>query len=185
MIEDMYTVMARIKELQSRFGLTRNKNQVTDKVKNVSYDKIHEKAREGRDTVKGKEVSEKERIDSIVNYYSSKNRVPSTLVSAIIEKESGYNSRALSDKGAMGLMQIMPDLAREYKMRDPYNPVENIKTGVSHLKSLLDEYDGDYKKALAAYNAGRGAVRRHKGVPDYKETREYVEKVINSYMKNR
>jgi membrane-bound lytic murein transglycosylase MltF len=185
MIEDMYSVMARIKEIRSRFGLSRKRSAAGEDQKGPGYSEVQKKTLDHVKKVQGRGPTGRESIEKIVDYYSSQNRVPAPLVSALIEKESGYNTEAVSPKGAMGLMQLMPSLAKEYNVRDPFDPVENIRAGVSHLKGLLEEYDGDYKKALAAYNAGRGAVKKYNGVPDFKETKDYVENVINSYLKNR
>jgi soluble lytic murein transglycosylase-like protein len=185
MIEDMYSVMARIKEIRSRFGLSGKRSIAGEEQKGSGYREVQKKTLDHVKEGQGGGPTGREGIEKIVDYYSSENRVPASLVSAVIERESGYNTKAVSPRGAMGLMQLMPSLAREYNVSDPFNPVENIRAGVSHLKSLLDEYNGDYKKALAAYNAGRGAVKKYNGVPDYKETKDYVDNVINSYLKNR
>lgn len=98
------------------------------------------------------------------------------LVKAVIHVESAYKPRARSHKGAMGLMQLMPATAREYGVRNAYDPAENINAGVKHLKSLLDRFD--VRLAVAAYNAGAGAVERFNGIPPYRETRDYVTKVL-------
>lgn len=99
------------------------------------------------------------------------------LVRAVIAVESNYRPRARSPKGAMGLMQLMPATARAYNVRNPYDPKANIAAGVKHLKSLIDKWG--VEMALAAYNAGEGAVRKFKGVPPYRETRNYVSKILS------
>ena len=99
------------------------------------------------------------------------------LVRALIQVESGYRPRARSPKGAMGLMQLMPATAREYKVRNPFEPKSNIEGGIRHLKSLIDRFGVEL--ALAAYNAGEGAVRKFKGIPPYRETRNYVTRILS------
>ena len=98
------------------------------------------------------------------------------LVHAVIRVESAYQAQARSRKGAMGLMQLMPDTARRYAVRDPYDPGANIEAGTRHLKSLLDRFD--LPLALAAYNAGEAAVERFRGIPPYPETQNYVRQVL-------
>jgi soluble lytic murein transglycosylase-like protein len=102
------------------------------------------------------------------------------LIKSVALVESGFNPRAVSHKGAQGLMQLMPATARRYGVRDPLDPLQNLRAGARHLRNLLDEFGGDLTLALAAYNAGSGAVRRHGGVPNYRETRNYVRKVHDS-----
>ncbi len=118
---------------------------------------------------------------SLIEEHSELNSVSADLVRAVIQAESAFNPRAISPKGAMGLMQLMPATAAEFRVRDPYNPAENVRAGVAYLKQLLDRYDGKVELALAAYNAGPGAVKKYGGkVPPYRETRAYVEKISNS-----
>lgn len=101
------------------------------------------------------------------------------LVKALIQVESGYRPTARSPRGAVGLMQIMPATAREYNVRNPFDPKANIEAGVKHLKALLDRFGGERTElALAAYNAGPGAVEKFKGVPPYRETRDYVSRIL-------
>lgn len=99
------------------------------------------------------------------------------LVGAMIKVESNYQPTARSRKGAMGLMQLMPSTARQYNVRNPYDPTTNIAAGVKHLKALLDRW-GAVELALAAYNAGEGAVEKFKGIPPYRETRDYVTRIL-------
>jgi soluble lytic murein transglycosylase-like protein len=105
--------------------------------------------------------------------------VDPVLVQALIQVESNYKPRARSAKGAMGLMQLMPSTAREYQVRNAYDPAANISAGVQKLKGLLDKWGGDVRLALASYNAGEGAVARFNGIPPYRETQKYVSKILS------
>ncbi|HSE93097.1 MAG TPA: lytic transglycosylase domain-containing protein [Methylomirabilota bacterium] len=104
--------------------------------------------------------------------------VPEQLIRAVIRVESGYNPRAVSRKGARGLMQLMPDTASILGVRDLFNPRENIDGGVRHLRNLIGRFGSDLRLALAAYNAGEQAVLMYGGVPPYQETRDYVSRVL-------
>ncbi len=99
------------------------------------------------------------------------------LIKSVALVESGFNPKAVSPKGASGLMQLMPATAASYGVTDLFDPLQNLRAGARHLRGLLDEFDGDLTLALAAYNAGSFAVRRHRGVPAYPETRNYVARV--------
>jgi soluble lytic murein transglycosylase-like protein len=112
----------------------------------------------------------------IIDSVSAAHGVPANLVRAVIRVESDYQERARSRKGAMGLMQLMPDTARRFAVADPYNPRQNIEGGIRYLKSLLDRFP-TVGLALAAYNAGEAAVDRFRGVPPYAETRDYVARI--------
>jgi soluble lytic murein transglycosylase-like protein len=114
----------------------------------------------------------------IIDRVSAEQGVPAKLVRAVIAVESAYQQRARSRKGAMGLMQLMPDTARQYGVVDPYEPRSNIEGGVKYLKSLLDRFE--LRLALAAYNAGEAAVRRFGGIPPYPETLHYVDSVLRA-----
>jgi soluble lytic murein transglycosylase-like protein len=121
------------------------------------------------------------RLEELVQTTAARHGVNANLVRAVIETESGGNPNAVSRKGAVGLMQLMPTTALELGVRNMYSASENLEAGVRYLHTLLDRYNGDLDKALAAYNAGAGAVDRAGGVPRYRETREYVKKVTNNY----
>jgi len=113
---------------------------------------------------------------AIIDRFSKEQGVDARLVRAVIQVESGYQQTARSPKGAMGLMQLMPQTARQYAVADPYDPVANIEGGIKHLKMLLDRWPPQL--ALAAYNAGEAAVEKFRGIPPYPETRAYVSRVL-------
>ena len=121
---------------------------------------------------------EKTPYGEIISAMSEAHGVNPMLVRALIQVESNYKPKARSHKGAMGLMQLMPSTARAYNVRNPYDPKSNISAGVKHLKSLLDRL-GAVDLALAAYNAGEGAVKKFNGVPPYRETRNYVTRILS------
>lgn len=104
-------------------------------------------------------------------------QVDPALVRAIVHAESHFNPRAVSNKGAQGLMQLMPATQQQYGVSNPYEPLQNLSAGIAHLADLLAAFDGSINLAAAAYNAGAGAVREYGGVPPYQETREYVRRV--------
>ena len=113
-------------------------------------------------------------IDRIIEEAAARNHVDPNLVRAVIKIESNFNPAAVSRKGAMGLMQLMPATARKFNVSDPFDPRQNVDAGVQHLKRLLDNFGGNVGLTLAAYNAGEAAVNRNKGVPPYAETRNYL-----------
>jgi soluble lytic murein transglycosylase-like protein len=120
-------------------------------------------------------------IDSAIEEAAARHNVDPNLVRAVVKVESNFNPNAVSRKGAMGLMQLMPSTARQLKVKNPFDPEQNIDAGVRHLKQLLESYDGDINLTLAAYNAGAGAVARSSGVPHYAETQKYVRRITNLY----
>jgi soluble lytic murein transglycosylase-like protein len=118
-------------------------------------------------------------IDRYINDAAARHHVDPNLVRALVKVESNFNPRAVSRKGAMGLMQLMPATARMYAVRNPFDAAQNVDAGVRHLKGLLDNFNGDVRLSLAAYNAGEGAVQRSRGIPPYTETRNYVKRITN------
>jgi soluble lytic murein transglycosylase-like protein len=122
-----------------------------------------------------------EEIDAAIEKAASRHNVDPNLVRSVIKVESDFNPNAVSRKGAMGLMQLMPQTARQLNVKNPFDPQQNVDAGVRHLKKLLESYGGDIKLSLAAYNAGTGAVARSAGVPPIAETQNYVRRITNIY----
>jgi soluble lytic murein transglycosylase-like protein len=120
-------------------------------------------------------------IDSAIEQAARRHNVDPNLVRAVVKVESNFNPNAVSRKGAMGLMQLMPSTAKQLHVKNPFDPEQNVDAGVRHLKQLLESYGGDVKLTLAAYNAGAGAVARSSGVPHYAETQNYVRRITNLY----
>jgi Transglycosylase SLT domain len=117
-------------------------------------------------------------IDDVIEDAAKRHGVDANLVRAVIKVESNFNPNAVSRKGAMGLMQLMPSTARSMNVSNPFDPEQNVEAGVKHLRGLLDNFNGDVALSLAAYNAGEGAVKRYAGrVPPYSETRDYVRRI--------
>ena len=120
-------------------------------------------------------------IDTAIEQAAARHNVDPNLVRAVVKVESNFNPNAVSRKGAMGLMQLMPSTARQLKVKNPFDPEQNVDAGVRQLKQLLENYGGDIKLTLAAYNAGAGAVARSSGVPHYAETQNYVRRITKLY----
>ena len=124
----------------------------------------------------------KTQIISMIEDVSQKYGVDSKLIKALVQQESGYNPKAKSKAGAMGLMQLMPSTAKGLGVTDPMDPKQNIEGGVKYFKSMLDRFHGNTILALAAYNAGPNAVSKYDGVPPYKETQNYVRAILKNYL---
>jgi soluble lytic murein transglycosylase-like protein len=123
-------------------------------------------------------VERSRQYDDLISEHARSKGVRSDLVRAVMQVESAFNPNARSPKGAMGLMQLMPATARQYGVSNPYNPAENVRAGVAYLRELLDRYQDNEELALAAYNAGPGAVQKYgQSVPPYRETRNYVAQI--------
>ncbi len=120
-------------------------------------------------------------IDAAIEQAASRHNVDPNLVRSVIKVESNFNPNAVSRKGAMGLMQLMPQTARQLQVKNPFDPEQNVDAGVRHLKQLMENFGGDVKLTLAAYNAGAGAVNRSSGIPHFAETRNYVRRITDLY----
>jgi soluble lytic murein transglycosylase-like protein len=116
-------------------------------------------------------------VHKLVGQVAARVGLDAQLAHAVVRVESNYQPLATSPRGAMGLMQIMPDVAAQYALRDPFEPEANLEAGMRHLQMLLSRFD-DVRRALAAYNAGIGAVTRYGGIPPYEETRVYVQRIM-------
>ena len=124
-------------------------------------------------------------LTSVVNEVSDRYRLDPDLVSSVIKAESGFNARAVSPKGAQGLMQLMPGTASQLGVPNPFDPAANVEGGTRYLRELMERYDFDMVKALAAYNAGPQRVEQYGGVPPYYETRAYVARVVRDFNKKK
>jgi soluble lytic murein transglycosylase-like protein len=120
-------------------------------------------------------------LDQVVREASSRNRLDPDFVSSVIMAESHFKTHAVSKKGALGLMQLMPATAAQLGLADPFDPRANVEAGTAHLSALLDRYNNDPIKALAAYNAGAHRVKQYNGVPPYRETRAYISKIVRDF----
>jgi soluble lytic murein transglycosylase-like protein len=127
--------------------------------------------------------TDRDGVEKLVREAADRHRVDPALIRAVIETESNWNPNAYSRKGAVGLMQLIPTTAQRFGANDVYNPQQNIDAGVRYLKTLLERYNGNLDLALAAYNAGEGAVDRAHGIPAFRETRNYVHKVQDAYFR--
>jgi soluble lytic murein transglycosylase-like protein len=123
-------------------------------------------------------------LDEVINDAAYRHRVDPALVKAVINTESAWNPRAISRKGALGLMQLIPSTAQRFGVANAFDPAQNIEGGTTYLRTLLDRYNGDLTKSLAAYNAGEHIVDLKNGVPPYRETQRYVQKVTKTYFQS-
>jgi len=167
---------------------------ILDKKMNENIEQVLDSApiEEGFDIDKLEAIKLKSKIDlkaqsadveELIETFSNKYGVDGDFIKAIIKQESGFNPKATSKKGAMGLMQLMPATAKSLGVKDAYNPSENIEGGVKLISNLLKTYNNNTELALAAYNAGPGAVKKYGGVPPYKETQNYVKNILANYNK--
>jgi len=189
MIENIRIVVDRINELGSRFGFPVPAPYLGShelSFEEALEEEIEKASRpEARIDESVKKVSAPPDLSpdfsSYIKKYASRWGLSEELVGAIIKAESNYNPRSVSSKGALGLMQLMPETATEMGVTDPFDPEENIMGGTRYLSLLLNRFGGDLKSALAAYNAGPSVVERYKGLPPFRETEDYVARVLSLY----
>ena len=198
-MENVQKVMDRIAEIQAKFHQFRVspqnepgskekttktdfKEKLIDEFKKEFKDEFKKESEEKKLNIHTKNSSQKEKIDRQIELSAEKYDVSKHLIDAVIKNESNYNPLAISPKGALGLMQLMPKTAEELNVTDAFNINENIDGGTKYLSQLLNRYNGDYVKAISAYNAGPSQVFDR--VPNLKETKSYVKKVMNSYLQN-
>lgn len=179
MPEGLERVFERIQEIQTQFFRPLRKSVYTRSFQQ-QIERAQEQLFDSNGLLNGK--SSRFNItdfDHIIKRAADRYNIPERLIKSIIKQESNFNPYAISNKGAKGLMQIMPETARLLGIKDIFNPEENIEGGVKYLRMMLDRFGGDLVKALAAYNAGPEAVERYNGVPDYTETKNYIRNILN------
>jgi soluble lytic murein transglycosylase-like protein len=168
---------------QRRWKTVPHANVQAAKSAAAEVDQYLEKPAQGQNSSSGNGFTQRD-IDAAIDKAAARHNVDPNLVRALVKVESNFNPNAVSRKGAMGLMQLMPQTARQLNLKNPFDPQENIDAGVRHLKQLLESYGGDVRLSLAAYNAGSGAVARSRGVPNFAETRNYVRRITSLYNGN-
>lgn len=153
-------------------------------ISNVPVDprfRFKEKEEEHRGGIVTTAGTPKKSYDKLIENIARSEGLDPDLLRAVVEAESDFNPDAISRKGAVGLMQLMPETARRMGVSDPFHPSENLEGGARYLRTLINKYEGLLPLALSAYNAGENAVDRHRGIPPYPETQAYVQKVLTSY----
>ena len=150
--------------------------------KNILDEKLNENTKTAENSIeKTTFKNSRENIENLIEKYAAKNNLDPDFIKAVVKQESGFNPDAKSKCGAMGLMQLMPQTAKGLGVVDAFDPEQNIKGGVKYLKSMLNRFNNDPKLALAAYNAGPGAVQKYGDIPPYRETQNYVKNIMSSY----
>ncbi len=181
----MVEITGRIKEIQLRIKAIQNRfvSNINNKNNKVSFSDriadIQEEVYKNNFSNSSMTINLK-KYDGIIKKVAKKYSVSESLIKSIIKQESNFDNNAVSSKGAKGLMQLMPSTASLLGVKNVFNPEENITGGVKYLKMMLNKFDGDIVKALAAYNAGPKAVEKYNGVPDFSETKNYVNNILKN-----
>lgn len=177
MVNGITQVFQRISEIESRFG----KVNASSGFQNFLQEADKAQGSKALGTYSAKRSEAVGEIADLVRQSAHKYGVDPTLAEAVAKAESNFSPKAVSEAGAVGVMQLMPETAAALGVTDPYNARQNVEGGVKYIKQLLNAFDGDVTKAVAAYNAGPQAVKAYNGVPPYAETQEYVKKVLDVY----
>ena len=164
-------IFARMEKINNRFSKQQHnstsfKNKLVEIQEKIYQDKL--------------DVTAMTKYDDIIENNAKKYSIPKKLIKSVIKQESNFNPKAISPKGAKGLMQLMPETADFLGVRNVFNPAENIEAGVKYLKMMLNKFGGNVEEALAAYNAGPEIVERNNGIPDYAETKDYIKNVLSN-----
>jgi soluble lytic murein transglycosylase-like protein len=186
MFENINAIEMRMQEIKAKFNTFNTPlapPQGTQEVAGASFSRILSSMQEAQTKLPSYPPAgggEQDYTQAIAEAARKWNLDPA-LLKAVVKQESGFNASAVSGAGAMGLMQLMPDTARELGVNNPMDARENLMGGARYLRSMMDRFDGNLTKALAAYNAGPGAVERYGGVPPYEETQNYVSNILAMY----
>jgi len=185
MLEGLYKIFDRISYLQKRFNFQINglevKNDETEikKFDNKTFSKILKNEIKNNEEKINEEEGKK--IEEVIKTKAEKYNVNPNLIKAIIKAESNFNKEAVSEKGASGLMQLLPSTAKELGVKNIFDIEENIEGGTKYFKMLLEKYNGDVKKALAAYNAGFNNVDKYQDIPPFVETQQFIKSVLKNF----
>jgi soluble lytic murein transglycosylase-like protein len=179
-VTELFRDVAKDYDIKYGFYLyTDTQTSVENKNKIITSDKNKEDISYNKSNISNKPIQSS--YQRIIYSKADKYRIEPSLVSAVIKVESNWDAKAISHKGAMGLMQLMPSTAKEMNIKNPFDPEENIEGGTRYLRYLLDKFDGDINLALAAYNAGPGKIEKFRGIPPFKETKQYVKRILSIY----
>ncbi len=177
-LEGLQAALQRIDEIRSRFEPASSAHIPAKDEPGISFDGLlNEALGQHSDSASAVPAA----LESLIQDQATQQGLDADLLKAVIRNESGFNPKARSPVGAEGLMQLMPGTARGLGVTDSFDPAQNIAGGAKYLKNLMNKYNQSVPMALAAYNAGPGAVDRHHGIPPYAETTAYVKKVMGSY----